>query len=171
MPGPANARRALFFVACVLCGAPAADAQQFVSTGRGTLRGLTGVEVVVDRLPPEIVGLGLSSHTIQTDIERQLRDRHVIVFASQRANPSPAQAYLYVHANALSFDRDNRNAIAIQVQLRQTLQSLVTGSRIVDAMTWDAHNVLVVPPSGVGDLRAEIRAYVEQFIEDWTAVH
>lgn len=163
--------RLRLLIACLLCGTQAAGAQQFVSTGRDALRGLTGVEVVVESLPPEVERAGLSGTTMRTEVERQLLDGHITVYASQRSNPSPAQPYLYVHTNALSFDQGNLYAIAIQVQLRQTLQSLVTGSRIVDAMTWDSHDVLVVPTSHVGDVRAEVRAHVDRFIEDWTAVH
>jgi hypothetical protein len=62
-------------------------------------------------------------------------------------------------------------AIGVQVQLRQTLQSPVTASNIVDAMTWDAHTVVVAKISEVVRVRETIQEYVEQFIRDWMAVH
>ena len=61
--------------------------------------------------------------------------------------------------------------IGVQVQLRQTLRSPVTASNIVDAMTWDAHDVLAVPIGQVTSVRESIQRYVDQFIRDWTAVH
>ena len=168
---PASARSWLLLAIGLLCYARAAGAQQFVPTGRGTLRGLTGVEVVIEPLPTEVVHEGLSGDLLRTSIQRQLTDAHVTVYDSQQANSSPAQAYVYVHVNALSVDSGARHAIAVQLQLRQTLQSLVTGSRIVDAMTWDAHNVLMTEGADSADLTAELRGYVDQFIEDWAAVH
>jgi len=167
----ASARSGLLLAVGLLCCAHAAGAQQFVSTGRGTLRGLTGVEVVIEPLPVEVTHAGLSAEALRSSLERQLNAAHVTVYASQKANPSPAQAYLYVHVNAVPVDGGARHAIAVQLQLRQTLQSLVTGSRIVDAMTWDAHNVLVTEAATVSDLTAELRGYVDLFIDDWAAVH
>ena len=138
-----------------------------MSTGRGTLRDLTGVEVVIEPLPIEVTHAGLSAEALRSSLERQLDAAHVTVYASQKANLSPAQAYLDVHVNAVKMEGGARHAIAVQLQLRQTLQSLVTGSRIVDAMTWDAHNVLVTEASPVSDLTAELRGYVDLFIDDW----
>jgi hypothetical protein len=87
------------------------------------------------------------------------------------ANASQAKAYLYVHVNALTLPRQAGYALAVQVHLRQTLVSRVTGSNVVNAMTWDAHNVLGVPDSDLRLVRREIRTFVSQFVEDWTAVH
>ena len=38
-------------------------------------------------------------------------------------------------------------------------------------MTWDARTVLVVPAGGLAGVRATIREYVDQFVEDWRAAH
>ena len=47
----------------------------------------------------------------------------------------------------------------------------MTSSNIVNAMTWDAHNVVVVPKEQLRSVVTEIEAYVDQFTADWTAVH
>jgi L-serine deaminase len=59
----------------------------------------------------------------------------------------------------------------VQVHVRQTLRSSVTNSQIVNAMTWDAHNVVAAPVDGLAAVRAEVATYVDQFVSDWTAVH
>ena len=148
-----------------------ASAQMFVPTGRDTLRGLPGVEVVVEPLERDLERDGLTPVAIQSDVERRLRAGGIIVYTSQTENPSEAKAYLYVHVNSLKLARPNLYVIAVQVQLRQTLRSLVTSSNIVDAMTWDAHDVLAVPIGKVERVRESIQEYVDQFIRDWTAVH
>lgn len=163
----------VFTAALLLLAAGAADAngQMFVSTGRDTLRGLPGVEVLVEGLQPELERSGLTGAAIRADVERRLRDAGIVVYASQTTNPSLAKAYLYVHINALTLPQDAGYAIAVQVQLRQTLRSPVTGSNIVNAMTWDAQNVLGVPTSALQTVRAEVLTFVDQFAEDWAAVH
>lgn len=148
----------------------AGSAQMFVPTGRDTLRGLPGVEVVVEELQPE-VALGMSRAAIQDAVTGQLRAGGITVYASQPENPSPAKAYLYVHVNALALPGQERLAVALQVQLRQTVRSVARETQIVNAMTWDAHNVVAVPVGRLDDLRQELRQYVALFIEDWAAVH
>ena len=151
----------------------AADAygQMYISTGRDTLRGLPGVEVLVEGLQPELERSGLTGAAIRADVEQRLRARGISVYASQADNPSPAKPYLYVHINALPLQRPEGYAIAVQLQLRQTLRSLVTSSNIVNAMTWDTHNVLGVPTPNLQSVQAEVRDYVDRFIKDWLAVH
>jgi hypothetical protein len=157
-------------VLCIAAGAADASGQMFVSTGRDTLRGLPGVEVIVEALPPELERGGLTAAAMRADVERRLRDGGVVVYPSQTANPSPAKAYLYVHLHVLVLPQDGY-AVAVQLHLRQTLRSLVTGSNIVNAMTWEAENVFRVPTAAVQTVGAEVLAFVDQFVEDWAAVH
>ncbi len=151
--------------------ASSTSAQMFVPTGRDTLRGLTGVEVVVEDLQPELVDGGLSAAAIREDIERRLRANGIVVYPSHAGNPSPAKPYLYVHLNALPLPGYATYVVGLQVHLRQTLRSSVTASNIVNAMTWDAHNVLAVPAGSLRAVRDEILDYVDLFIEDWAAAH
>jgi len=156
----------------VLVGvAPNASAQMFVPTGRDTLRGLPGVEVAVEPLERDLERDGLTLAAIQSDVERRLRAAGIIVYTSQTENPSEAKAYLYVHVNSLMVPGQDFYVIGVQVQLRQTLRSLVTASNIVDAMSWDAHDVLAVRIGQVTSVRETIQSYVDQFIRDWMAVH
>ena len=147
------------------------SAQMFVPTGRDTLRGLPGVEVLVEELQPEVERHGVSHGAIRAEVTARLRARGIRVYGSQSENPSPANAYLYVHVNALELPRQEAYAVALQVQVRQTVRSVASVSQIVNAMTWDAHNVLSVPAGGFERLHAEIQRYVDLFIDDWIAVH
>ena len=147
-----------------------AQAQQFLSTGRDTLRGLPGVEVLVEPLAPELEQSGLRGSVIRANAEAQLRAGGIQVYSAQTDNPSPAKAYLYVHVSGLSLQRQGF-ALAVQVHLRQTLRSLVTGSAIVNAMSWDQQMVMVVPPgSSMRVVEVEVRSLVDQFVQDWRAV-
>ena len=152
-------------------GAADAHGQMFVSTGADTLRGLPGVEVIVDSLQPELERGGLTNAALRADVEARLRKGGITIYPSQVANPSPAKAYLYISLNALTLPESAGYALGVQVHLRQTLRSPVTNSNIVNAMTWDIHNVLAVPASDLQSVRAEVLTFIDQFVADWTRVH
>lgn len=142
----------------------------YITTGRDTLRSLPGVEVAIEELPPELAQRGLTHASIRTAVEARLRAAGIEIYPTQQQNPSPAKPYLYVHVNALEIPPGATYAVTIQVHLRQTLQSPATKSNVVNAMTWEVHNLLVVPAAELGAVRQEIESYVDRFIEDWRAV-
>lgn len=162
--------RVVVLLAVVGGMAAEARAQMFVTTGRDTLRGLPGLEVIVEELPPEVVAGGVTGTVVRGDVVRRLRAAGIAVFASQDENPSPAKPYLYVLVNALELPGGAGHVAGLQVHLRQTLRSPATDSHIVDAMTWELHNVFVVPPGSLPELRTEVRTFVDLFIRDWQAV-
>ena len=147
-----------------------AGGQQFIATGHDTLRGLPGVELVVEELQPELELGGLTGASLKADIEKWIRAGGIAVYASQADNPSPAKPYLYLHLNALTLPGGDI-ALAVQLHVRQTLRSPVTGSNVVNAMTWDSHSVISVPAANLQAARPAVRAQVDRFIEDWQAVH
>jgi len=171
MPQTLTSTRIAAMFAVLVGVAPNASAQMFVATGRDTLRSLPGVEVVVEPLERDLERDGLTPVAIHSDVEQRLRAGGIIVYTSQTENPSEAKAYLYVHVNSLNVPGQDFYVIGVQVQLRQTLRSLVTASNIVDAMTWDAHDVLAVPIGQVTSVRESIQRYVDMFVRDWMAVH
>jgi hypothetical protein len=153
------------------CEASTAHAQQFIATGRDTLRGLPGVEVLVEPLAPQLEEAGLAGSAIRANVEGQLRAGGILLYTSQTDNSSLAKAYLYVQVSGLSMPRQGY-ALSVQVQLRQTLRSLVTQSAIVNAMSWDQQNVtLVFAGSGMQGVHSEVRRLVDRFVQDWRAVH
>lgn len=149
--------------------AAGASAQLFVATGRDTLRGLPGVEVVVEDVPAELPA-ELTTTALHAAVEQRLRAGGITVYATQAANPSDAKAYVYVHLNALSLP-GQLNAVAIQVHLRQTVRSAVTKSNIVNAMTWDEHTVAAATSAEGAQLRDLVLEMVDHFVDDWRAVH
>ena len=171
MTQPQIVRALGILIALLAAMSSPSSAQMFVPTGRDTLRGLPGVEVVVEELQPEVARNGMTRAGIRAEVAGRLRSSGIPVYASQGENPSPAKPYLYVHINALELMGEEAFAVALKVQLRQTVSSVASESQVVNAMTWDVHNVLSVPTSGFDSLRTEIYAYVDMFISDWLAVH
>ncbi len=151
---------------------PAAlGAQTSVPSGRNTLKDLPGVEVIVEQLQPEIEAAGLTTASVRAVVVQRLTTARIPVYATQKANASDAKPYVYVHLNAAGVAGSAGYAVAVQVQLRQTLQSLVTGYRIVDAVTWDAHSVVHATGATLPAATAAVQQFIEQFVADWAAVH
>ena len=156
----------------LLCGVVDARAQQFIQTGRDTLRGLPGVEVLVEPIDPQLERQGLMASAVHANVERYLAARSITVYPNQVGNASEAKPYLYIHVSGLSLPLQQGYALAVDVQVRQTLRSLVTGSAIVNAMSWDQQMVMIVPPGGgMQRVHAQVQTLVDQFVQDWRAVH
>ena len=147
-----------------------ASAQMFVTTGRDTLRGLPGVELLLEPTPPELPHGEMTTPALRSVIEKRLRDGGITLYASQAANPSSAKAYLYVQFTTLPVT-ESLQAVSIQVHVRQTVRSSVTESNIVNAMTWDAHTVAAVGPRDGAELRDLVLEMVGRFVDDWRAVN
>ena len=148
----------------------ASAGQLFVPTGGSTLRALPGVEVLVETIPPELQRVGFTQASVRMDVERVLQTGVVMVFASQVANPSAAKAYLDVRLTVLVL-RDGSYAVAVQMHVRQTVASLVTESKIVNAATWETGRLVSVTATDLPQVRDEIREMAAEFVVDWKGAH
>ena len=147
----------------------ASAGQLFVPTGSSTLRTLPGVEILVETIPAELQGAGLTQASVRMDVARVLQGV-VVVFPSQAANPSAAKAYLDVRLTLLALPGGSY-AVALQMHVRQTVTSLVTESKIVNAATWETGRLVSLAVTDLPRLRDEIREMAEEFLADWKAVH
>src|SRR3989442_3188861 len=68
---------------------------------RATLRGLQGVSVLIEDLPPESERAGLTTQQLQTDVEEQLRQAGILVFTKDQAFRLQGAPYLYVYVHLL----------------------------------------------------------------------
>lgn len=148
----------------------ASAGQLFVPTGGSTLRALPGVEVLVETLPAELQRAGFTQASVRTDVARVLQAGVVAVFPTQAANPSAAKAYLDVRMTVLAL-RDGSYAVAVQMHVRQTVTSLVTESKIVNAATWENGRLVSVGAAELPQVRNEIREMAEEFLADWKGAH
>ena len=76
---------------------------QEAPTTAATLRGLTGVDVVVEELPTEaeVEEAGLGSSAVQEDIESQLREGGIRVLSDEEWQAAPGQPWLFVRVQML----------------------------------------------------------------------
>lgn len=109
-----------------LAPAPAARAQSIIGPLRAgerpeeaSLRGLPGIQVVVEEIDPESAPYVPTRSEIQTRIELELRRYTVKVLTEDESAKTPGQPYLYVNVNLMLNDSVGFIAYATQVQLRQ----------------------------------------------------
>jgi hypothetical protein len=57
------------------------------------------------------------------------------------------------------------------MHIRQTVASLVTESKIVNAATWQNGRLVNVTAADLPRVRDEIRGMAEEFLADWKAAH
>ena len=168
MPSPSVVTAAVLLIASSIV--PLAAGQQFVPTGRHTLRSLPGVEVIVESIPAALQQAGLTQASVGRDLARSLEAGGVVVFPSQAANTGAAKAYLDVRMTLLAL-RDGSYAVAVQMHVRQTVASVVTESKIVNAATWETGRLVSVTATDLPKVGDEIREMTAEFVADWKAVH
>jgi hypothetical protein len=66
-----------------------------------SLRGINGIQVVVEQLDDEAKALGLDRETIQTDAELKIRLAGMPVLADEQDDETPGTPYIYLNVNVV----------------------------------------------------------------------
>ncbi len=136
---------------------------------RETLRGLRGIRVVVERLPPEAERDGLTRSTIQTDVELKLRQAGIPLLS--RADRPPGSPYLYVNVNTYQ-SRVGLYAFSVQAGLVQFVILERNRNITSQATTWEATgSVGAVGSEKLSEVRNAVRDMVDEFINAYLAVN
>jgi hypothetical protein len=157
-------------IALIVSSVTPSAGQRFVPTGGDTLRALPGLEVIIETIPAPLQRAGLTENSVAMQVAQLLKAGGVVVFPTQAANPSAGKAYIDVRTTVLAL-RDGSYAVAVEMHVRQTVASLVTESKIVNAATWETGRLVSVAATDLPRVRDEIREMAEEFLADWKAVH
>ena len=68
-------------------------------SNRATLRGLKGVRVLVEKLPPEVEQEGLKRDQVQMEVESRLRTAGIKVLTKEEAFNTLGEPFLYINVN------------------------------------------------------------------------
>ena len=137
-----------------------------------SLRGLKGVNVVVEDLQPNIEADGLGRDSIQADVELELRLAGIRVLTEEERLKEPGCPYLYVNVNSYKDSTIQTYVFSISVELKQDvilmryLQTVVYG-----ATTWYTSRVGIVRAQMVDDIRDFVKDDVDKFINDYLSVN
>jgi hypothetical protein len=154
------------FVVLFLLLAPIAHAIDSEDT-RSSLRGLKGVEVIIDLSPrPEVEQNGLTASAIRTDVELKLRQAGIPVLATEGGNP-----WLGVIINVLP-SSGTIWPYVITVELRQSAFLLRDSSILaLGTVTWSVGSFGGVGKQDLRSVRDDAKDQVDKFINAYLAVN
>jgi hypothetical protein len=131
---------------------------------RATLRGLKAVNVVLDRLAPELTQEGLTQQDLQTRLETRLRDAQI---------PLDTTAPEFVGLRVTSV-RGNRGPFGLSFTLAAYQPVTLVRDKNVKtaAPTWDVETVVVADPKVLRQASLEsVDELAGRFISAWKSVN
>jgi hypothetical protein len=138
---------------------------------RESLKGLLGVEVLVEPLDSEIEQAGLSTDKLQEDIRQRIHKAGVKVLTERERLANPAAAVLIVRVDTLH-DRIGRYFYSADLLLTQRVKLQTRAETEVSAVTWKKlGTVSTVADDNVKHLEDQVLRKVDQFIKDYLAVN
>jgi hypothetical protein len=137
-----------------------------------TLRGLSGVRVLVEPLDSKMERAGLTKEQIQTDVEFQLRQAGVRVLTEEERQGVRGTPALSVKVDGLlSYNSQGLAAYTLSVEAYQDARLAANGASAL-VMTWRVSSISLVGsanlPTGI---RNAVRALVDQFIDAYRRVN
>ncbi len=138
---------------------------------RESLRGLAGVEVLVEPLDSDIEQIGLSPEKIQQEIRQRLQKAGVKVLTERERLASPTGAVLIVRIDTLH-DRIGRYFYSTDLLLAQQVKLETHEEKEFSAVTWKKlGQVSTIADDNVKHLVDQVLRKVDQFIKDYLAVN
>ncbi len=161
----------------ILAAPLATDAQQVVAgdtpSERATLKGLTGLHVIVERIDPDAERDGLTRSALQTDVELKLRQAGIGILDARAV--SPGNPYLRLNVVAVKGSTEiypKFYIVGIELQLNQEVYLGRNPSVLTFAVTWSARGRVGVYEAGnLPAAREPARDIVDEFIKAYVAAN
>lgn len=134
-------------------------------SNRATLRGLKGVGILVEQLPPEVEREGLVRNQLQMEAESKLRMAGIKVLTREECLKTPGEPYLYININVnIAKTESDIYPYTIDVMLIQKVSLLRTPEQITYAVTWSTGGVGSIGKPILSQLRDNVEEMVDLFI-------
>ena len=132
---------------------------------RKSLKGMTGIYVVVEDLGSELKGT-VTRRDVQTRVEDQLLAANIRILKEKEAAKLPGEPYLYVNLAALPLEKKNF-ACRIDLEVHQHV-ALVHDPKGGHAITWEQG---VLTTGGLQTIYQQLDELVFAFICDYLAIN
>ena len=137
-------------------------------SNRATLRGLSGVGVLVEQLAPEIEREGLIKNQLQIEVELKLKMAGIKVLTKEECLKTPGEPYLYVNVNVnIAKTESDIYPYSIDVLLMQKVSLLRDPKQTTYAVTWSTGGVGSIEKSILSQLRGSVEEMVDIFIKTY----
>ncbi len=133
-----------------------------------TLKGISGVYVLVESFGEDEKRAGFNKQNFQTDVELKLRLAGIKVQTNKESLATPGSPYLYLNVSSLHEQRGENAAFNIFLKLTEQVWLVRNPATRIYATTWSGGRV------GYGDLqyvRDGVKDVVDQFITAWLSVN
>lgn len=135
-----------------------------------TLRGLTGVAVVVESIKSDAEADGLRVIDLQADTELRLAQAGIPVLPPDEWKQTPGRPWLYVSVNTMKYLASY--FFSIDVQLKQEVSVAREPSLVTSAATWEVGSVgFVISPDLSEKIRESVAGYVTHFVQDFLSAN
>lgn len=142
---------------------------------RAPLRGLQGVNVIVEGLQPEMEEAGITKKAIQTKVELRLRTLGIKVLSETERLQTPGRPYLYLNLNSVFYKNDIGQLIRCSYSLELSLHEIVLlkrdKSKECDAAIWDKGFCGSVGIRYIDEIYDSILNFVDTFCNDYLAAN
>ena len=136
---------------------------------RATLKGISGVQVLVESFDENAKNAGFDIRTFQTDMELKLRLAGIKVLTKKESFAAPGSPYLYLNVNPLSPEERKPNfPYSINLELNQKTRLIRDPSIEAPGATWSTSGV------GYGEIphiRESVKDNMDIFINAWLSVN
>ena len=141
-------------------------------TNRTTLRGLGGVRVLVEDLPPEVEQEGLTKTQLQADLELKLRTGGIKPLTQEECFKTPGEPYLYININLNTLKTEgDRYSYSIDIGLIQNVTLQRTPGQTTYAITWSTGGVGLIGKKHVSELQDSVGDLVSIFVKAFLSVN
>lgn len=137
---------------------------------RDSLRGLKGVEVIIESLRPDAQADGLSQEAIRTAVELILRSKGIRVLTRSESLSTPAAPYLYVKVSTYNHSSD-LYAYAVTVEVMQQVSLAQKPQQMMSATTWGQGAVGTIGHSNIRIVIDSVESKVKEFANDFLAAN
>ncbi len=139
-------------------------------SNRATFRGLKGVGVLVEKLPPEVEQEGFKRDQIQMEVESKLRTAGIKILTKEEAFNTPGEPFLYININVnIAKTESDIYPYSIDLLLIQKV-SLVRDPKLTSyAITWSTGGVGSIAKPILSQLAESIEKMVDIFIKAYLA--
>jgi len=139
-----------------------------------SLRGLQGVDVLIESLPSDAKKAGVTKRQLRIEVEVELRKAGISVLTEDESLNAPGMSYLYVHVNAVALTESLEGSyiFSVRVELKQYVYLGRDRSIGTTAITWQRGAVGTVGTDNFRkSVRETVRDYVNEFINDYLTVN
>jgi len=136
----------------------------------GSLAGLKGVMVIVERLHEDAARIGLDRETLDAIVRDRLQKADIPILSADERLADERRPYLYVNCNVMGLQGAGAVAFSLDIEAHQRVQ-LADGEH-AQGLTW-AKSYLGVQSAerATQHIRHVLTGYLDEFIADYKKAH